>query len=243
MAKAFNVQKLIKKLGFEKGDFYFVKQMGKALLCTYAIFGLAWWCNETNVFGWWNIQIRPKVVAKYGEVANKLKLPPLFRLIPSFMYHYLRKLLASTMCKQIYPMDWSQMEGQDMIGTMWEDDFTLRTQFPYFSLEDKARDAVGGNDRNQVSDVDQEETELAHLYERIRYPYPGDKEAFDEFVKSGGAIGTTVGPKGFIDSDKDTENLQKQLQSQKFEHEAQKLWFRMRNEVIQELQEKGFDME
>ncbi|XP_074587689.1 uncharacterized protein LOC141843533 [Curcuma longa] len=148
MARAFDVRKLIKKLGFEKGDIYFVKQMGKALLCTYAIFGLAWWCNETNVFGWWNIQIRPK-----------------------------------------------------------------------------------------------EEREMAHLYERIRYPYPGDKEAFDEFVKSGGAIGTTIGPKGFIDSDNDTETLQKQLQSQKFEQEAQKLWFRMRNEVIQELQEKGFDIE
>lgn len=84
---------------------------------------------------------------------------------------------------------------------------------------------------------------MAHLYERIRYPYPGDKEAFDEFIKSGGAIGTAIGSKGFIDSDNEFESLQKQLQSQKFEQEAQKLWFRMRNEVIHELQEKGFDIE
>jgi hypothetical protein len=33
------------------------------------------------------------------------------------------------------------------------------------------------------------------------------------------------------------------LQDKKFEQEAQKMWFRMRNEVIQELQEKGYDVE
>ncbi|CAL9775486.1 unnamed protein product [Musa acuminata subsp. burmannicoides] len=139
---------LKRKLGFEKDDIYFVKQMGKAMLYTYTIFGLAWLWNETSPLGWWNIQPRPK-----------------------------------------------------------------------------------------------EEKEMAHLYERRRFPYPGDQEAVDEFIKSGGSLGTTIGPKGFIDSDKDTDNLQKQLQSQKFEQEAQKLWFRMRNEVIQELQDKGFDVE
>ncbi|CAL9107205.1 unnamed protein product [Musa textilis] len=139
---------LKRKLGFEKDDIYFVKQMGKAMLYTYTIFGLAWLWNETSPLGWWNIQPRPK-----------------------------------------------------------------------------------------------EEKEMAHLYERRRFPYPGDQEAVDEFIKSGGSIGTTIGPKGFIDSDKDSDNLQKQLQSKKFEQEAQKLWFRMRNEVIQELQDKGFDVE
>ncbi|CAL9112030.1 unnamed protein product [Musa acuminata var. zebrina] len=139
---------LKRKLGFEKDDIYFVKQMGKAMLYTYTIFGLAWLWNETSPLGWWNIQPRPK-----------------------------------------------------------------------------------------------EEKEMAHLYERRRFPYPGDQEAVDEFIKSGGSLGTTIGPKGFIDSDKDIDNLQKQLQSQKFEQEAQKLWFRMRNEVIQELQDKGFDVE
>ncbi|KAJ0969004.1 hypothetical protein J5N97_021881 [Dioscorea zingiberensis] len=88
-----------------------------------------------------------------------------------------------------------------------------------------------------------EEKEMAHLYEHRKYPYPGDKEAMEEFIKSGGTLGTTIGPKGFIDSGKDSEIFQKQLQSKKFEQEAQKLWFRMRNEVISELQEKGFDIE
>ncbi|KAJ3679425.1 hypothetical protein LUZ60_017436 [Juncus effusus] len=88
-----------------------------------------------------------------------------------------------------------------------------------------------------------EETEMAHLYERRKFPYPGDTEAMEEFVKSGGTIGTTIGPKGFADANMDSDNMQKQLQNKKFEQEAMKLWVRMRNEVIQELQDKGFDME
>ncbi|XP_078166655.1 homeobox prospero protein [Carex rostrata] len=88
-----------------------------------------------------------------------------------------------------------------------------------------------------------EEKEMAHLYERRNFPYPGDKEAIEEFVKSGGTLGTTIGPKGFVESNMDSDNMQKQLQNKKFEQEAHKLWFRMRNEVIQELQEKGFDVE
>lgn len=84
---------------------------------------------------------------------------------------------------------------------------------------------------------------MANLYERRNFPYPGDKEAIEEFIKSGGTLGTTIGPKGFVESNMDADNMQKQLQNKKFEQEAQKLWFRMRNEVIQELQEKGFDVE
>jgi hypothetical protein len=80
---------------------------------------------------------------------------------------------------------------------------------------------------------------MAHLYERRNFPYPGDKEAIKEFIKSGGALGTTIGPKGFVESNMDYDNMQKQLQNKKFEQEANKLWFRMRNEVIQELLEKG----
>jgi hypothetical protein len=56
-------------------------------------------------------------------------------------------------------------------------------------------------------------------------------------------IGTTIGPKGTVENDKDSYNYQKQLQDKKFDQEAQKLWFRMRNEVIQELQEKGCGVE
>ncbi|XP_044958300.1 uncharacterized protein LOC123409473 [Hordeum vulgare subsp. vulgare] len=88
-----------------------------------------------------------------------------------------------------------------------------------------------------------EEKKKAHLYERRDFPYPGDEHAVEEFIKSGGALGTTIGPKGFADTNVDSDNMQKQLKSKKFDQEALKLWFRVRNEVVQELQEKGFDVE
>ncbi|MED6226967.1 hypothetical protein PIB30_108956 [Stylosanthes scabra] len=53
-----------------------------------------------------------------------------------------------------------------------------------------------------------------------------------EFIAKGGMIGTTIGPKGTIEVDKDAVNYQKQLQDKKFEQEAMKMWMRMRNEVI-----------
>ncbi|KAI3987459.1 hypothetical protein C5167_040494 [Papaver somniferum] len=148
MANLPNAEKFLKTIGMGKKDRYFWKQIGKALLCTYTVFGLAWWYNETSPLGWWTLMPRPK-----------------------------------------------------------------------------------------------EEREMAHLYERRKYPYPGDEEAMEQFVASGGMIGTTISPKGFVDSGNDSDNFQKQLQSKKFEQESLKLWFRMRNEVISELQEKGFDVE
>ncbi|KAJ1280828.1 hypothetical protein BS78_04G262400 [Paspalum vaginatum] len=141
-------RRLLRRMGFEKEDAYFWKQMSKAMLCTYTLLGVAWIWNETSPLGWWTLKPRPK-----------------------------------------------------------------------------------------------EEKEMAHLYERRKFPYPGDEEAVEEFIKGGGALGTTIGPRGFADANMDSENMQKQLQSKKFEQEAQKLWLRMRNEVIQELQEKGFDIE
>ena len=48
-------------MGFEKEDAYFWKQMGKATLCTYTLFGVAWLWNETSPLGWWTLKPRPKV--------------------------------------------------------------------------------------------------------------------------------------------------------------------------------------
>ncbi|KAJ8900672.1 hypothetical protein K2173_025449 [Erythroxylum novogranatense] len=146
--KSLNYDKYLRKLGLGKEDHYFWKQVGKSLLCTYALFGAAWLYNETSPLGWWTLKPMPK-----------------------------------------------------------------------------------------------EEKELAHLYHRIDYPYPGDKEAMDEFIAQGKMVGTTIGPKGIIGTDNDSVNYQKQLQDQKFEQEAMKMWIRMRNEVIQELQEKGYDVD
>lgn len=81
------------------------------------------------------------------------------------------------------------------------------------------------------------------MYEYRQFPYPGDEEAMQEFIAKGGMIGTTIGPKGTIETDKDAYNYQKELQDKKLEQEAQKLWMRMRNEVIADLQEQGFGVE
>ncbi|KAJ4841990.1 hypothetical protein Tsubulata_005422 [Turnera subulata] len=149
--KAMNYDKYLRKVGLGREDWYFWKQVGKALLCTYTLMGVVWVYNETSPLGWWTLKPRPK-----------------------------------------------------------------------------------------------EERELAHLYERREFPYPGDQEAMEEFVKKGGMIGTTIGPKGVLESPDDRDsslNYQKELQRKKFEQEAQKLWVRMRNEVMQELQEKGYDFD
>lgn len=84
---------------------------------------------------------------------------------------------------------------------------------------------------------------MAHLYERRQFPYPGDEQAMEEFIAKGGMIGTAIGPKGVLDNDKDAYNYEKQLQDEKFENEAQKMWRRMKNEVLEELKDKGFIVE
>ncbi|KZV21611.1 hypothetical protein F511_17636 [Dorcoceras hygrometricum] len=148
LSKSFDADKYLRKIGLGKEDHHFWKQVGKALLCTYALFGAAWLFNETSPLGWWSLKPKPK-----------------------------------------------------------------------------------------------EEKELAHLYERRKFPYPGDEEAMNDFIAKGGMIGTTIGPKGLIENDRDAYNFQKELQDKKFEQEALKMWLRMKNEVIAELQEKGFDFE
>ncbi|KAI4373414.1 hypothetical protein MLD38_011541 [Melastoma candidum] len=146
--KSLDREQLLSKIGMGEEDRYFWKQIGKALLTTYALMGAVWLYNETSPLGWWTLKPRPK-----------------------------------------------------------------------------------------------EEREMAHLYERREFPYPGDEEAMEEFVAKGGMIGTTIGPKGMIETDKDGYNYQKELQNKKLEQEAHKLWMRMRNEVVSELQEKGYDIE
>ena len=84
---------------------------------------------------------------------------------------------------------------------------------------------------------------MAHLYERREFPYPGDTEAMEDFVAKGGMIGTAIGPKGVVESEGEGDNYQKEMEKKKFDKEAQKLWLRMRNEVMTELQEKGYDLE
>ncbi|KAJ0603843.1 hypothetical protein HanHA300_Chr02g0042831 [Helianthus annuus] len=146
VARSLTAEKYLKKIGLGKEDYYFWKQISKALLCTYTVLGAVWLYNETSPLGWWTLKPVPK-----------------------------------------------------------------------------------------------EEKELAHLYQRINYPYPGDEEAMTDFIAKGGMIGTMVSAKGTIEMDSSGPmNYQKQLQKDKLDQEALKLWLRMKNEVVQELQGKGY---
>lgn len=82
----------------------------------------------------------------------------------------------------------------------------------------------------------QEEKELAYLYEHIEYPYPGDKEAVEKFIETGGPKG------GDLKTRLSTRLGEKspQLQKEKVEREANKLWLRMKREAVRELQEAGY---
>ncbi|KAM0999304.1 hypothetical protein TB2_005971 [Malus domestica] len=60
LAKSFNAEKYLRKVGLGKEDYYFWKQIGKALVCTYTLFGVAWLYNEKSPLGWWTLKPRPK---------------------------------------------------------------------------------------------------------------------------------------------------------------------------------------
>ncbi|XP_037418053.1 uncharacterized protein LOC119281347 isoform X5 [Triticum dicoccoides] len=55
---------LLRRMGFDKRDAYFFKQMGKGMLCTYALLGAAWLWNDTSPLGWRTLKPRPKVLLK-----------------------------------------------------------------------------------------------------------------------------------------------------------------------------------
>lgn len=142
LLSSMHAKKHLKKIGLEGEDYYFLKRIGKGLLCTYAILGAMWLYNETSLPEWGKLKSRSK-----------------------------------------------------------------------------------------------ELLEQAHLY-------PGDEGSMKEFLTK---IGTIRGPKGTVESgesgDKDAHKDQKELQGKKVDPEAQKMWLKMRNEVIAELREKGLDVE
>lgn len=136
-------KKYLNKIGVEREDYDYLKQIGKALLCSYTILGALWFYN--------------------GGTS---------------------------------PLEW---------------------------LKQKTRL--------------KEEIELAHFY-------PSDGESMKEFIdKMGRMIGTTSGTKGMVESDKAASKCPEELPSKKVDQDAQKLWLKMRNEVISELREKGYDVE
>ncbi|XP_014511836.1 uncharacterized protein LOC106770548 [Vigna radiata var. radiata] len=55
-----HAQDFLRKIGFGKENYYFWKQIGKALVCMYTVMGSMWWYNETSPLGWWTLKPKPK---------------------------------------------------------------------------------------------------------------------------------------------------------------------------------------
>lgn len=140
MLSSMHAKKYMNKIGFESEDYYFFKQVGKALLCTYTILGALWFYNEASPLEWWR--------KKSPQIKEKL--------------------------------------------------------------------------------------EEAHLY-------PSDVESVKEFIAKGKMIGNTL--RGMVESDNDACGCQEEMKRKKADQEAQKIWLKMKNEVVAELQEKGIDVE
>ncbi|CAI8584992.1 unnamed protein product [Vicia faba] len=141
MLSSMQAKKYMNKIGVESEDYYFYKQIGKALLCTYTILGALWIYNDTSS-----------------------------------------------------PMEWWRKKSPQL----------------------------------------KEKLEQANLY-------PSNVESVKEFMDKGKMIGATL--KGLIESDKDACGCEKEMQGKKGNEEAQKMWSKMKNEVVAELREKGIDVE
>ncbi|KOM57180.1 hypothetical protein LR48_Vigan11g021200 [Vigna angularis] len=130
------------------------------------------------------------VVEKKGEVSYKVQLPESAKVHPVFHVSQLKKAIGNHVVEPTLPTELSleeedQEEPETVLATweipeggtitkqwlikwkgrteeeaMWEDEGLLRSQFPYFSLEDKGVVAGGSNDRtpNKDGPANQHET-------------------------------------------------------------------------------------
>lgn len=140
MLSSMHAKQYMNKIGLESEDYYFYKQIGKALLCTYTILGGLWIYNGGSPVEWW-----------------RKKSP------------------------------------------------TIKEKF-----------------------------EEANLY-------LGEVESVKEFIAKGKMIGTTL--KGIVESDDKDASGREEMVKRKADQEAQKMWLKMKNEVVAELREKGIDVE
>ncbi|CAJ1960343.1 unnamed protein product [Sphenostylis stenocarpa] len=53
-------KKYLKNIGLEREDYYFLKHVGKGLLCTYAVLGALWLYSENSSLGWKKLKPRLK---------------------------------------------------------------------------------------------------------------------------------------------------------------------------------------
>jgi len=140
MLSSMHAKRYMNKIGLESEDYYFYKQIGKALLCTYTILGGFWIYNGGSPMEWW-----------------RKKSP------------------------------------------------TIRDKFEEVNL------------------------------------YLGEVESVKEFIAKGKMIGNTL--KGMVEIDEKDASGREEMVKKKADQEAQKLWLKMKNEVVAELREKGIDVE
>ncbi|BAT88368.1 hypothetical protein LR48_Vigan09g122900 [Vigna angularis] len=55
-----NSKKYLKNIGLEREDYYFLKHVGKGLLCTYAVLGVMWLYTDNSSLGWGKLEPRLK---------------------------------------------------------------------------------------------------------------------------------------------------------------------------------------
>ncbi|XP_027933322.1 uncharacterized protein LOC114188863 [Vigna unguiculata] len=61
LLSSMNSKKYLKNIGLEREDYYFLKHVGKGLLCTYAVLGALWLYTEKNSsLGWGKLKPRLK---------------------------------------------------------------------------------------------------------------------------------------------------------------------------------------
>ncbi|KAJ9172459.1 hypothetical protein P3X46_015695 [Hevea brasiliensis] len=63
------------KQDWEKKAGYFWKQVGKALLCTYTLFGGACLYSDTTPLGWWTLNPRPKEEQELAQLYERREFP------------------------------------------------------------------------------------------------------------------------------------------------------------------------
>ncbi|XP_014518270.1 uncharacterized protein LOC106775645 [Vigna radiata var. radiata] len=60
LLSSMNSKKYLKNIGLEREDYYFLKHVGKGLLCTYAVLGAMWLYTENSSLGWGKLEPRLK---------------------------------------------------------------------------------------------------------------------------------------------------------------------------------------
>ncbi|WJX37314.1 hypothetical protein P8452_25085 [Trifolium repens] len=68
MLSSMHAKKYMNKIGMEREDYHFYKQIGKALLCCYSVLGALWIYNGASPMEWW--RTKSPMIKEKLELAN-----------------------------------------------------------------------------------------------------------------------------------------------------------------------------